>query len=183
MTTRPRTIAGLFLLSLAFSVVPTNVRAQMAMSGSGAGRSLGGYGASAIGSYYSSGNTGYLPYNGNGSGFIASRPGLGLGASAAPVSRRVLDTTVGGMMMTTTPIGGSSLPGSMGSASRSSMGMRTTSQPRSFIPYGYEGGLGMGSGMGAAPMSSSRRSPTGPGFSYPFRMPAGLGGSGSMTMP
>ena len=52
------------------------------------------------------------------------------------------------------------------------------------IPFGYEGGIGMG-GMGMT--SFGQRGPMrpgpGPGFGYPFRMPAPLPGSSSMSMP
>src|SRR3954453_12429954 len=97
---------GLFVLGLvAFSVAP--VRAQMSMSGGG--RSLGGYGASTIGSYYGGGGGGYVPYMGNRSGFAADRGGQGGGMGVQPIRRQPPQTSIGGRAMAETPIGGASL--------------------------------------------------------------------------
>ena len=72
---------GLVVLGLlAFSAA--SARAQMSMSGGG--RSLGGYGASSIGSYYG-GSGGYIPYMGNGSGFVPYRSGQGGGRASSPL--------------------------------------------------------------------------------------------------
>jgi hypothetical protein len=159
------------------------VRAQMAMPGGG--RSLGGYGAPAISSYYSGGSSTYIPYSGNAHGFIPYRgeSGSGGGLGAQPIPRRLSQTSVGGAMMAQTPIGGASLASGMGSGV--SMGARSGRSRALLMPFGYEGGIGMGGmapmtgGMGARPTAT----PTGPGFGYPFRMPMSLGGSSSMSMP
>jgi hypothetical protein len=51
------------------------------------------------------------------------------------------------------------------------------------LPFGYEGGTGMGA-MGSMPGGTGPRPmSTGPGFGYPFRMPLNLGGASSMAMP
>ena len=84
--------------------------------------------------------------------------------------------------MAETPIGGASLS-SMGERASGGMSMTSGSSRGLGIPFGYEGGIGMG-GMG---MTNSRRdnmrTSAGPGFGYPFRMPAPLPGSSSMSMP
>jgi hypothetical protein len=85
-------------------------------------------------------------------------------------------------MMAETPIGGASLSGGMLGATRSgmSMGTRSGRGREMLLPFGFEGGAGMGGmagGMRARPM------PTGPGFGYPFVLPMSLGGSSSMSMP
>jgi hypothetical protein len=92
-------------------------------------------------------------------------------------------------MMASTPIGGASLSGGMGAGTRGGMRMDSRAGGRPLVPFGYEGGIGIGmsGGMTAAPMSRQagmRRSASGPGFGYPFRMPPGLGGTSSgMAMP
>src|SRR3954453_7784047 len=97
---------GLVVLGLvAFSVAPA--WAQMSMSGGG--RSLGGYGASAIGSYYGGGGGGYIPYMGNGSGFVPYRSGQGGGMGVQPIRRQLPQMSIGGQAMADTPIGGASL--------------------------------------------------------------------------
>ncbi len=171
---------GLVVLGLlAFSAVPA--RAQMSMSGGG--RSLGGYGASTIGSYYGGGGGGYVPYMGNGSGFVAYRGGQGGGMGVQPIRRQLPQTSIGGRAMAETPIGGASLS-SMAGSSRGGMEMGSRSPRGLGIPFGYEGGIGMGS-MGMSPVGSrgGMRPGPGPGFGYPFRMPAPLPGSPSMSMP
>jgi hypothetical protein len=175
------TIRGslLALVFLALNAVPA--RAQMSMSGGG--RSLGGYGSSTIGSAYSGGGGGYIPYMGNGSGFMPYRGGPGVGMGVLPIRRQLPQTPIGGRMMAETPIGGASLS-AMGGSSRG--GMETGSRsPRGLgIPFGYEGGVGMG-GMGMTSVGGrgSMRPGPGPGFGYPFRMPAPLPGTSAMSMP
>jgi hypothetical protein len=170
------------IVAIAWSVMalPVPSRGQMGMSGTG--RSLGGYGAATIDSYYSRGGGAYLPYNGRAGGFV---PYQGNGFSATPPpSRRLSQTPIGGVMMSTTPIGGASLSGSGGRGG--AMGPRSRSVDRTLVPFGYEGGIGMGGGLVGTSMTrrnAARRS-TGPGFGSPFRMPLSLpGGSSSMTMP
>lgn len=57
--------------------------------------------------------------------------------------------------------------------------------PRTYVPFGYEGGVGAAAGMSAmtSPGSGSSGPKPGPGFGYPFRMPANFGSSGLMSMP
>jgi hypothetical protein len=175
--------ATVLLLGAAATADMSHVHAQMAMPGGG--RSLGGYGAPAISSYYSGGSSTYIPYSCNAHGFIPYRgeSGSGGGLGAQPISRRLSQTSVGGAMMAQTPIGGASLASGMGSGM--SMGARSGRSRALLMPFGYEGGIGMGGmapmtgGMGARPTAT----PTGPGFGYPFRMPVSLGGSSSMSMP
>lgn len=173
----------LTLIALTIGTPPT--RAQMAMSGTG--RSLGGYGASAISSYYGGAGGGYIPYAGGGSGYVPYRGGAGGGGMGVqPIQRRLPETSIGGVMMATTPIGGASLSGGRDMPSRGGMAMGARSSARTFLPFGYDGGLGMGGGMtsmSTAGMGGTRRSPSGPGFGYPFRMPPSLAGSSSMSMP
>jgi hypothetical protein len=170
------------VLGAAPAIGPSPVQGQMAMSG--AGRSLGGYGASTISSYYGGSGGGYLPYTGGGSGFVPYRGGPGGGMGVVPIPRQVPTTPIGGVMMGGTPIGGASLSGAMGMDSRGGMGMGSRSRPRALVPFGYEGGLGGGmSGMSATPPGGMRRVPSGPGFGYPFRMPPSLTGGSLMTMP
>lgn len=171
---------GLFVLGLvAFSAAPA--RAQMSMSGGG--RSLGGYGASTIGSSYAGGGGGYIPYMGNGSGFVPYRSGQGGGMGVQPMRRQLPQTSIGGRMMAETPIGGASLS-SMAGSPRGGMAMGSRSPRGVGIPFGYEGGIGMGGmGMTSAGGRGSMRPGPGPGFGYPFRMPAPLPGSSSMSMP
>jgi hypothetical protein len=184
-------ILGVGLLAVAGFAGPSMppARAQMAMPGSGGGRSLGGYGASAIGSYYGNGGSVYVPYSGNSHGFLPYRGGSGSGSGgglgAAPIARRLPQTAIGGVLMADTPIGGASLSGAMGGDTRGSMSMKARSgRDRALlVPFGYEGGIGMG-GIGGMPgtMGPRRMSP-GPGFGSPFRMPIPLGGASSMAMP
>lgn len=149
---------------------------QMAMSG--AGRSLGGYGAATISSYYVSGAGGYVPYAGGGRGFVPVAGGPGGGLGVQPVPRRLPTTAIGGTMMGATPIGGASLGGGRG-----------MSQPggrRAYLPWGDEAGAGMLDGPLMRPMSrpgAASRARSGPGFGYPFRMPPSLPGSSTMAMP
>jgi prepilin-type N-terminal cleavage/methylation domain-containing protein len=122
--------------------------------------------------------TAYVPYSGNAHGFIPYRGTSGGASTMLTVSRRPPQTSIGGTMMADTPVGGGSLAGS-------GMGMRTGGgRGRGpLLPFGYEGGIGMGSvaprsgGMGARPRSA------GPGFGSPFRRPMSLGGPSSMAMP
>lgn len=164
---------------LAFSRAPA--RAQMSMSGGG--RPLGGYGASTIGSYYGGGGGGYIPYMGNGSGFVPYRSGQGGGMGVQPIRRQLPQTSIGGQLMAETPIGGASLS-TMAGGSRGRM-VTDTRTPRGLgIPFGYEGGIGMG-GAGMTPVGprGGQQPAPGPGFGYPFRTPAPLPGSSSMGMP
>ena len=95
-------------------------------------------------------------------------------------------TPIGGAMMAETPIGGATLSGSMGARGAMGRGGRS-SGARTFLPFGYEGGIGMSGGMSVMPSAGAgrmRRSTAGPGFGYPFRMPPSLlSGSSSMAMP
>lgn len=164
-----RAFFGGFLLIFGAIGTPS-VRAQMGMPG--AGRSLGGYGAASIGQYYSSGMGTYMPYNGNASGFVPYRGGSAGGLGVQPIPRRLPQTPVGGISMPMTPIGGASLPGGMAAGTRGGMG--AGAGRRVFASFGYEGGIGMGGGMIGTPMTKQagmRRSPSGPGFGYPFQMP------------
>lgn len=158
---------GGMVLTLAILSART-VSAQMGGMSTG-GRSLGGYGAGTIASYYGNGGGGPVLSISGGKIFIPTRGGLGVMASPG----RIGETPIGGVMMGgSTPIGGVSAPiGGMG------RGMGSTR----FMPPAYGSGAmtGMGTGMGGAP----RRSPPGPGLSYPFREPPSLAGSGSMAMP
>ena len=129
------------------AIGPSPVRGQMAMPG--AGRSLGGYGASTISSYYGESGGGYLPYSGGGSGFVPYRGGPGGEMGVVPIPRQVPTTPIGGVMRGGTPIGGALLSGTMGMDSRGGMGMGSRSRPRALVPFGYEGGLGGMSGMSA----------------------------------
>jgi hypothetical protein len=157
--------------------------AQGQMGMSGAGRSLGGYGAATIGQYYSNGMGSYMPYNGNASGFVPYRGGSTGGLGVQPVLRRLPQTPVGGVSMPMTPIGGASLSGFMTSGTRSVGGMGNVA-PRIFVPFGYEGGIGMDRSVIGTLMTQPagmRRPPSGPGLGYPFRTPdSGLGSRGDM---
>src|SRR5271165_2183531 len=163
------------LLSVGLLLCASSSRAQMSMTGRG--RSLGGYGAATISSYYGGGGGGYVPYNGRASGFVAYSGDFGGGIGSRPIPRRLPQTPIGGVMMAETPIGGATLSG---------MGSRS-SGARTFLPFGYEGGIGTNGTMSAmAPIGAGgrRQSPAGPGFGYPFRMPPSLlSGSSSMAMP
>jgi hypothetical protein len=169
---------GLVVAGLNVASGTPAARAQMSMSGSG--RSLGGYGASTIASYYGGVSPAYLPYNGNAHGFLAYRggSGSGLGSGVAPIPRRLPQTSIGGAMMSATPIGGASLGGAGGMS-----GGRGRARGLG-LPFGYEGGI---SGGGMAPMSrgmSPPRPSLGPGFGSPFRVPMSLGsGTSPMSMP
>jgi hypothetical protein len=178
--------AGLLAIAGTSASGLPSARAQMAMPGAG-GRSLGGYGASAISSYYGGGSTVYVPYSGNSHGFVPYSGGNGGGLGVQRIPRRLSSTTIGGAMMAQTPIGGASLSGGMGGSTRGGMGMGPGTGPRGLVPFGYEGGVGMGGGMSGMPMTrqgGTRQSATGPGFGYPFRMPPSLTGAGtSMSMP
>jgi hypothetical protein len=171
---------GLVVLGLlAFTAGPA--RAQMAMSGGG--RSLGGYGASTVGSYYSGGGGGYIPYMGNGSGFVPYRSGQGGGMGVQPVRRQLPQTSIGGQLMAETPIGGASLS-SMGGSPRGGMAVGSRPARGLGIPFGYEGGIGMGgTGMTSPGQRGGMRPRPGPGFGYPFRVSAPLPGTSSMSMP
>lgn len=163
----------------AMGVILGLCRAGSGQAMPGGGRSLGGYGASTISSYYGGGNGGYLPYNGRASGFVPYSGGYGGGLGVQPIPRRLPETPIGGAMMAETPIGGASLSGGVG--------MGTTRGSRAIVPFGYEGRIGMGGGLIGTPMTrqrAMRRSPSGLGFGYPFRMPPGLTGVTSpMAMP
>jgi hypothetical protein len=171
---------GLVVLGLvAFSAAPA--RAQMSMSSGG--RYFGGYGGSTIGSSYSSSAGGYIPYMGNGSGFMPYRSGQGGGMGVQPIRRQLPQASIGGQMMAETPIGGASLS-SMAGSPRGGMAMGSRPTRGLGIPFGYEGGIGMGGmGMTSVGQRGGMRPGLGPGFGYPFRMPAPLPGSSSMAMP
>ncbi|MDR3638242.1 MAG: hypothetical protein P4L84_30845 [Isosphaeraceae bacterium] len=147
------------------------------MTTSGSSRSLGGYGASAGPSIGSSG-AGYLPYMGNASGFV---PYSGGRVGVQPIPRRLSTTSIGGSMMAGTPIGGGSVR-AMGGG-RGNMAAGADTGRRSLLPFGYEGGIGMGATSMRSPSGMSARRPYGPGFGYPFTMPSVLSGSTSMSMP
>jgi hypothetical protein len=155
------------------------------MAMSAGSRSLGGYGGSTIGAYYGGGSTAYVPYSGNAHGFIPYRGATSGAPGMPPVPRRLPQTSMGGTVMADTPIGGGSLAGGMGMAGsrRGTMKNSTGTGRGPWLPFGYEGGIGMGGmapvsgGMGTRPMS------TGPGFGYPFRMPMSFGAPSSMGMP
>jgi hypothetical protein len=178
------TIRSARILAVFAAVAGTSsTRAQMAMPGSG--RSLGGYGASAITSYYGGGSPAYVPYSGNAHGFVPYRGASGGGLEVQPITRRLAQTPIGGTMMADTAIGGASLSGGMGigGGRRSGTGMSARPGRGSILPFGYEGGAGTG-GMAATPGGmGARRTSTGPGFGYPFRMPPSLGGGSAMGMP
>lgn len=178
---RKAIVTSVALVGIVGALSPS-ARAQMAM-GRG-GRSLGGYGAATIGSYYGGASGGYLPYTGGGGGFVPYRGGSSGGLGAQPISRRLPQTAIGGAMASGTPIGGASLGASM-SAPRGAMGMSASEAARSRLPIGFDGTLGMGSmSLMPGPSAMSRR-PYGPGFGYPFAMPSSLSGasSGAMSMP
>jgi hypothetical protein len=173
--TRQAIPLGVLLVAGLTAIGSTPARAQMGMSG--AGRSLGGYGAATIGRYYTSGMGSYMPYNGNASGFIPYRGGYAGGLGLQRIPRRLPQTPIGGTSMPMTSIGGASLPGGMAAGTRDGMGMGAVAGRRTFAPFGYEGGIGMGmsGGMIGTPMTKQagmRRTPSGPGFGYPFQMPA-----------
>jgi hypothetical protein len=119
-------------------------------------RSLGGYGASSIGSYYGRGNGPLIPYAGGQGGFIPYE-GLQRRAPADVVMRlrQVPQTSIGGASMSATPIGGASL----------------RKGPGIYQPFKYRGRFGTGGG-------SNRPRKYGPGFMSPFRRPPSLAGGG-----
>ena len=163
---------GLILAASCLAASP--VYAQMGMGGGG--RSLGGYGAATISSSYSN-NSGYAAPMANGRMLLPTPAGMGAGRLTTP--GRIAETPIGGVLMGgSTPIGGSSAPGAMGRSSRSGMGM-APSVRMSPLPYGSGGMSGMSARMGGG----MRRSPYGPGLGSPFRPPANLSGSSSMSMP
>jgi hypothetical protein len=158
-------LAGILLVGTIVAIGAAPARAQMGMAGTG--RSLGGYGAATIGQYYSSGMTTYVPYSGGAGGYVPYQGGYAGGFGIPWVSRRLPQTPIGGMSMSMTPVGGASRPGG-----------------RMFQPFGFQGTIGLESSMVGTPMTKQagmRRTPSGPGFGYPFRMPVDLSGSPSGT--
>ena len=147
-----------------------------------ASRSLGGYGAATISSYYGSESGGYLPYNGSAGGVVPYSGGNGGGPGVQTIPRRLSSTPIGGSMMAQTPIGGASLAGGMGSSLRGGMGMAATTGFRGLFPAGYETGVGMNR-MGMTSRGGMRRPAIGPGFGSPFRMPPSLNAGPAMSMP
>ncbi|MGC8638797.1 MAG: hypothetical protein ACP5XB_02830 [Isosphaeraceae bacterium] len=165
-------IAGLILLFLG-ATGTSATRAQMVTPG--AGRSLGGYGAVTISRYYSNDMSSYIPYSG--SNYITYRGGYAGGLGAPPISRRLPQTPLGGFSMPTTSIGGTSLTGGLTSGAG---GMGAAAGRGGYLPFGYEGGIGIGGGMIGTPMTRQAgmgRKPAGPGFGSPFRMPPDLPGA------
>ncbi len=127
---------------------------------------LGGYGGSTIGSYYTNRGTGsYLPYGGMMGGYV---PNSGSGLGVVPQApRRIAETPVGGASMM------------MYGFREARMGPRAA--PRPLTPFGYQGALGMRGVM--RPMAGRRDMRSMPqGITYPFREPPGLTGP-SMSMP
>ncbi|MHC5544172.1 hypothetical protein ACYOEI_38585, partial [Singulisphaera rosea] len=147
------------LLLLGIALLPPSV-CQAQMSISAGSRSLGGYGSTAISSYYGTSGGGYLPYNGGGAGFIPYRGSSDGALGTQPISRRLPQTPFGGASMAETPIGGASLSGNMSSGSSRNPGLIAGQAPRTYIPFGYEGGVGAAAGMSA--MTSPGRGRTGP---------------------
>jgi hypothetical protein len=181
-----RAWASVVVMAGCLAIGTAPARGQMGGGMGGAGRSLGGYGASTISSYYGGGGGGYLPYNGQAGGFVPYR-GSAIGSmSTQPIPRRLPQTPIGGVTMPETPIGGSSLSGGMGGSQGRGGAMGARPEGRTLVPFGYEGGVGMGSGLVGTPMtrpSGTRRPTPGPGFGYPFRVPPSLSGpSSSMGM-
>src|SRR3954451_10967460 len=86
--------ASVICLGLASAIGILPARAQMAMPGGG--RSLGGYGASTISSYYGGGAGGYIPYNGSASGFVPYGGGSGGRLGIQPIPRRLPQSSIGG---------------------------------------------------------------------------------------
>lgn len=126
---------------------------------------LGGYGGSTIGSYYTNrGATSYLPYGGMMGGYVQSS-GSGIGV-VPQAPRRIMETPVGGASMM------------MYGFRDARMGSRAS---RSYTPFGYQGAWGargvMQSMAGRRDMRSMPQ-----GITYPFREPPSLTGS-SMSMP
>lgn len=164
MRTRlPAAAARLVVLGSTLFVVAGTARAQSEMSRGG--RSLGGYGASTIGRYYSSGTTAYIPYGGAG-GYVPYQSGPDGGFALRPVSRELPLTPIGGTSMAATPIGGASL--------RAGAMTSRAGAPR-FDSFRFSSGLGSDTiGRPMTRQSSKRRAPSGPGFRYPFRVPPDL---------
>lgn len=150
MSARRRTwTAVLTLCGLALMVEPLPARAQMA----GMRRSLGGYGAATIGSYYRNQGGPLIPYAGGQGGFI---PYEGIEARQPAemlTPRQISETPIGGVKPRATPIGGAS----------------RMQGPNIYQPLNIPGGFGLGS-----PAPATRR--YGPGFGSPFRQPPRLGG-------
>ena len=172
---------GILTFACLSAIVPTPARAQMTMSGGG--RSLGGYGAATITSYYSNGN-GYVPSGGRG-GVLPLRGGAGV-MGTPRATRPIPPTAIGGAsMVASTPIGGISSGGGMGMGSRDGPGIGSgpRSGRRAYAPLLPGGGAGMAP-MGGSTGSIGGRSPAGPGFGSPFRVPPDFGGGTSaMAMP
>ncbi len=164
-------IIGVSAIGL-FLSCPCPVHAQMSSSSG----SLGGYGASTIGSYYTnSGAGGYLPYGGSMRG--------GYLPASSPNQRTTL------WRNPSTPIGGRSSVMSAGTSRGGGM-TRGGSMPSGFPELGSTSGMGMGSLSRTRSMSSSgmtrpstSMSVMPPGLSMPFRVPSGPASSGSMSMP
>jgi hypothetical protein len=135
------------------------------MAARGGSRSLGGYGASTISSYYSSAGGGtYIPYLGGQGGFIPYR---GLEPRPAATRPRPLPGT---------PIGGASAMTRPGHMSRQ--------ETRLYSPFLHPVGLNPGGGMLPMPDPTSLRSRQGiPRLGYPFWQPPSLSGSGGSMGP
>jgi hypothetical protein len=187
-------VMGSLALAIGLVIDGPSARAQMGMPGSG--RSLGGYGASTIGSYYAASSPVYVPYQGDMGGFIPyTGSGFGDPMNARPMPRAVPvtpiggtmmpQTPIGGTMMFETPIGGGMLSGGAVARPRGGMGMGPGSRARSSMPASIGGQMGMSGGMLSMPSTrgGSPRAPSGPGLGYPFRMPPSLTGAGGMSMP
>ncbi len=188
--TNPAILAGLLVLGGMAAIGPSPAGAQMAMSSGG--RSLGGYGAGTISSYYGNGG-GYMPTGGRGGGVLPLGGGPGV-MGTPPAPRMIPQTAIGGAsMVAATPIGGISATGGMsmgarrGSGMGTGMGARSRPGRRAYAPLLPGGGMGTGLMTGTSGMGIGRgRAPAGPGFGYPFRSPLEFGGGGGgsgMGMP
>jgi len=174
-------LAGFLTIGGMAGIDLPSAHAQMAMSGGG--RSLGGYGASTITSYYGGGG-GYLPYNGAGSGILPASGGVGV-MSGQPAPRMIPQSPVGGSsMVAATPIGGISAAGGMGPGMdpRGGRGMGARSPRRAYAPLLPGGGMTGGMGGTRSGGMGGGRSAAGPGLGSPFRMPMEFGGGGSSSM-
>jgi hypothetical protein len=72
-------------------------------------------------------------------------------------------------MMAQMPIGGASLSGGVGGSTRGGMGIASWLGSRGLVPFGYEGGVGMGGGKSGMPMmrqAGMRQSASGPGVRH-----------------